>query len=208
MGDPDDSNEPRGLGVCTSRARPGHGTRPRQLVCWVGQCRSRYQHGLFSRAGDTEPVYQTCDTVLSTLATWAVVLRQPHNRVLQKKKIFCGTQGSTHTPATGRSQDRTDHPSCRVGQVSQTPGPPPAGSRGSCHRYWELRIRPGRHCKHAADTVRRIFVFQCRESFSTAFTRLAFLFLSCFILSSDVSQKHDRQNLQPSRRDKFYLFFG
>ena len=63
LGDPDDSNEPRGLGVCTSRARPGHGTRPRQLVCWVGQCRSRYQHGLFSRAGDTEPVYQTCDTV-------------------------------------------------------------------------------------------------------------------------------------------------
>ena len=63
LGDPDDSNEPRGLGVCTSRARPGHGTRPRQLVCWAGQCRSRYQHGLFSRAGDTEPVYQTCDTV-------------------------------------------------------------------------------------------------------------------------------------------------
>ena len=73
LGDPDDSSEPRGLGVCTSRARPGHGTRPRQLVCWVGQCRSRYQHGLFSRAGDTEPVYQTCDTVLSTLATWVIV---------------------------------------------------------------------------------------------------------------------------------------
>ena len=63
LGGPDDPNEPQGLGVCTSRARPGHGTRPRQLVCWVGQCRSRYQHGLFSRAGDTEPVYQTCDTV-------------------------------------------------------------------------------------------------------------------------------------------------
>ena len=111
LGDPDDSNEPRGLGVCTSRARPGHGTRPRQLVCWAGQCRSRYQHGLFSRAGDTEPVYQTCDTVLSTLATWAVVLRQPHNRVLQKRKFFVEPKVPlSHLPPAGARTGQTTRP--------------------------------------------------------------------------------------------------
>ena len=111
LGDPDDSNEPRGLGVCTSRARPGHGTRPRQLVCWAGQCRSRYQHGLFSRAGDTEPVYQTCDTVLSTLATWAVVLRQPPDRVPQKRKFFVEPKVPlSHLPPAGARTGQTTRP--------------------------------------------------------------------------------------------------
>ena len=90
-------------------------------------------------AGRATPSRCTKHVILSC-PLWPPGLLSSDNPIIvssKKKKIFCGTQGSTHTPATGRSQDRTDHPSCRIGQVPRTPGPPPAGSRGSCHRYWE-----------------------------------------------------------------------
>ena len=128
LGDPDDSSEPRGLGVCTSRARPGHGTRPDSLS--AGSDNAGPGTSTACSAGRATPSRCTKHVILSC-PLWPPGLLSSDNPIIvssKKKKIFCGTQGSTHTPATGRSQDRTDHPSCRLARCPGHLAPRPLGA--------------------------------------------------------------------------------
>ena len=90
-------------------------------------------------AGRATPSRCTKHVILSC-PLWPPGLLSSDNPIIvsskKKKNFLWNPRFHSHTCHRQKpGQDRS--PVLSLGQVSQTPGPPPAGSRGSCHRYWE-----------------------------------------------------------------------